>query len=235
MEPGIHELTAGYALDALDADERAAFEAHLPGCERCQQELESFWETAEALAVATAGPAPPPALRERILEAARAERQTVVPLESRRSRWTPVLGVAAAVAATVAIGVGLYAVSLSNDLDAARTALADTEQAQAVLADPASQTVALQAGEGQLVVGSDGDAVLVLDMVDPAPPGKTYQVWIVEGDAPKPAGLFPGEDGQDVVLVSGTVKPGAVVAVTVEDAGGVGAPTTTPVAASRPV
>jgi anti-sigma-K factor RskA len=235
MEPGIHELTAGYALDALDADERAAFEAHLPGCERCQEELESFWETAEALAVATVGPVPPPALRERILDAARAERQTVVPLTPRRSRWTPVLGAAAAAAAVAVIGLGLYAVSLSSDLDETRTALAETEKTQAVLADPASQTVALQAGDGQLVVGSDGDAVLVLDMVDPVPSGKTYEVWIIEGDAPKPAGLFPGEDGQDVVLVDGTVKPGAVVAVTVEDAGGVDAPTTTPVVASQPV
>ena len=31
METGIHELTAGYALDALDPAEREAFEAHLAG------------------------------------------------------------------------------------------------------------------------------------------------------------------------------------------------------------
>src|SRR4029079_6175388 len=67
MEAGIHELTAGYALDALDPDERRAYEAHLAGCERCQQELASFWESTEALAVAASGPAPSPALRERIL------------------------------------------------------------------------------------------------------------------------------------------------------------------------
>jgi len=36
MEAGIHELTAGYALDALDPDERRAYEAHLAGCERCR-------------------------------------------------------------------------------------------------------------------------------------------------------------------------------------------------------
>ena len=59
METGIHELTAAYALDALDADDRAAYEAHLEGCERCREELTSFWETTEALAVGAAGPAPP--------------------------------------------------------------------------------------------------------------------------------------------------------------------------------
>ena len=39
MEAGIHELTAGYALDALDPDERSAYEAHLAGCEQCRHEL----------------------------------------------------------------------------------------------------------------------------------------------------------------------------------------------------
>ena len=33
MEAGIHELTAGYALDALEPGERSAYEAHLPDCE----------------------------------------------------------------------------------------------------------------------------------------------------------------------------------------------------------
>ncbi len=66
----IHELTAGYALDALDPAEREAFEAHLEGCEPCQEELASFWEVTGGLAVAADGPAPSPALRERILDAA---------------------------------------------------------------------------------------------------------------------------------------------------------------------
>ena len=76
--------------------------------------------------------------------------------------------------------------------------------------------------------------MLVLDTVDPAPSGKTYEAWIIEGDAPRPAGLFPGSDGQDVVLIDGTVAPGAVVAVTVENAGGSDAPTTPPIVASNP-
>jgi anti-sigma-K factor RskA len=235
MEAGIHELTAAYALDALDADERAAFEEHLAGCERCRDEVASFWETAEALAVAAPGVDPPAQLRGKILDAARAERQNVVPLAPRRSRWTPALGAVAAIAAAAAIGIGIYAVSVSNDLDDTRSALAQTKRAQAVLADPSSREVDLQAGEGRLVVGPDGDAVLVLDMVDPAPEGKTYEAWIIEGDTPRRAGTFPGAAGQDVVLVSGAVKPGAIVAVTVEKAGGVDAPTTPPIAASRPV
>ena len=67
METDIHELSAAYALDALDPLEREAFEAHLDGCPRCQEELASFWEVSGALAVAADGPAPSPELRERIL------------------------------------------------------------------------------------------------------------------------------------------------------------------------
>ena len=52
MEISLHELTAGYALDALDPAEREAFEAHLEGCEPCRQELASFWEVTGGLAVA---------------------------------------------------------------------------------------------------------------------------------------------------------------------------------------
>jgi anti-sigma factor RsiW len=239
METGIHELTAGYALDALDPAERAAYEAHLAGCEHCRQELASFWQTTEALAVAAAGPAPSPALRGRILADVRSEPpQNIVPFEPRRRRLVPALATAAAVAASIALAVGLWATSLSSDLDEARSALERERAAAAILVDPEAETVALQTGDGRLVVNADGEAVLVLHGVDPAPSGKTYETWVVPGgriEEASPAGLFPGTDGTEIVGVDGTVRSGDLVAVTVEDAGGVDAPTTTPIVASDPV
>jgi len=238
MEAGIHELTAGYALDALDADERAAYEAHLAGCEQCQSELESFWSTTEALAVATSGPVPSDALRERILADVRAEPQVVVPFEPRRRRLVPVLGVAAAVAAVLALAVGLWAVHLSRQLDDSRSALDRARANAAVLADPQSQTVALQLGTGKLVVDPNGQSVLVLDGIDPAPAGKTYEVWIMpNGDVAQAgrAGLFPGREGTEIVGVDGVVRQGDVVGVTLEPSGGVAAPTTSPIVASDSV
>jgi anti-sigma-K factor RskA len=235
METGIHELTAAYALDALDAAERRAYEEHLEGCEPCREELTSFLEVTAALAVAASGPEPRPELRQRILAEARAERQTVVPFTPPRRRLTPVVGVAAAIAAVVAIALGAYAFTLSNDLDDTRAALAQERDVSAVLSDPSARAVPLDAGEGRLVVNEDGAAVLVLDGVEPAPAGKTYEVWVISGETPAPAGLFPGTPGRDVVPVDGTVDPGSVVAVTVEKHGGVGQPTTQPVVASQPV
>ncbi len=239
MEAGIHELTAGYALDALDSEERSAYEAHLPACEHCQQELASFWTTTEALAVAASGPEPSPALRERILADVRAEPpQNVVTFEPRRRRVVPVLGAVAAVAAVVALGIGLWASDLSSQLDETRAALERQHAAAQILVDPAAESVALQAGTGRLVVDADGQAVLVLDGLDPAPTGKTYEMWIVPGgdiNAANRAGLFPGSDGTEIVGLEGTVTPGDVVAVTIESAGGVDAPTTQPIVASDPV
>lgn len=236
METGIHELTAGYALDALDPEERLAYEAHLRDCASCRDELASFAEVTAALAVASSGPVPKPELRGRILVAAQAEPQTVVLLEPRRRRALPVVGAAAAIAAVVALGIGLWAAGLSGDLDEAQTALEQQREAIAVLADPESRTVTLAAGDGRLEVDPDGRAVLVLGGLDPAPSGKTYEIWVIEGEAaPVPAGLFSGREGAELVLVDETVDEGAVVAVTIEDAGGVDAPTTDPVLASEPV
>jgi anti-sigma-K factor RskA len=239
MEAGIHELTAGYALDALDADERAAYEAHLSGCEQCQQELASFWVTTEALAVAASGPDPNPALRDRILADVRAEPpQNVIPLEPRRRRLAPALGAVAAIAAVVALAIGLWASHLSNQLDDTRTALERQQAVAQVLIDSSAQSVELQAGKGRLVVGSDGLAVLLLDGLAPAPSGKTYEMWVVPGGdigQASPAGTFPGSDGPEIQPLDGTVKTGDVVAVTVEQAGGVTAPTTQPIVASDPV
>ena len=45
------ELTAAYALDALDGRDRERYEAHLATCEECREELASFWTVSGALAL----------------------------------------------------------------------------------------------------------------------------------------------------------------------------------------
>lgn len=232
----LHELTAAYALDALDPDERRAFEAHLEGCERCRAELASFWEVSGALALAAGGPEPAPALRERVLEAVRAESGgNVVPLEPRRRRAVaPVVGAVAALAAVVAIGLGVWGLSLSSELDDTRTALEQERRAAAVLADPDARSVPLETGSGRLVVaGADG--VLVLDGLEAAPAGKTYQAWVVADGTPASAAVFESGGESSVVPLEPDVAEGAVVAVTIEDDGGAEAPTSEPVVASQPV
>lgn len=224
MESGsLHELTASYALDALDAGEERAYEEHLRTCARCREQLASLREAAGALAYAAPPASPPSALRDRIVEQARAEHASVVPL---RRRWTnPALGAAAAVAAAAAIGLGIWAATLHGDLAGTRSALSDERAAAAVLADPSARRSPVSGADGVLAVARDGRAVLALRDIPPAPKGRTYEIWVIRGRTPKPAGLFR-EAG--AVLLARRVPAGATVGVTVERAGGVDAPTEQP-------
>jgi len=236
MDTETLELIAGYALDALDSDERARAEELFARSEEARVELRVFGDVATALAVGTTGPAPRPELRERILTAARAEPSNVVPLDARRrSRLAPALGAVAAVAAAAALAVGLWGASLSTELDDTRSALERERAAAAVLADPSARTVDLRAGDGRLVVDEAGQAVLVLDDLGAAPDGKTYEVWVLDGEEKIRAGLFDGGREREVVPVEESVGAGTQVLVTVEKDGGVDAPTTAPVVASARV
>lgn len=62
----VHTLAGGYALDALDANEVAAFEAHLRECAACAVEVAGLRETAAVLGFAVATPAPS-AMRARVM------------------------------------------------------------------------------------------------------------------------------------------------------------------------
>jgi hypothetical protein len=225
MDAQVHDLTAPYALHALDSEEARAYERHLAHCDRCRMELADLSETATALAYAAYGPEPPAGLRDRILDAARAERPNVVPL---RPRWALPAAATAAVAVAVAVALAIWATSLSNRLDSERTARTAEERAAAIIVDPAARRVEITGGRGSLVVAPSGKAALVLPRFRHAPPGKTYEAWIAAGGKPKPAGTFEGGRAIVVVPLEGQVPEGAMVLLTKEKNGGVDAPTTTP-------
>jgi anti-sigma-K factor RskA len=218
----IHDLTAAYALDALDARERDEYEDHLAGCERCRGELGAFSQSATALAYGVESPQPPPALRTRIVDAARAERTNVVPLRSRRAFQT--LAAATAVAAALAIGFGVWAASLHSRLQTRGTAAAEMQAALAVLADQQAQRYPLD-GRGSIVVAPTGEAALVTRRLPAAPSGKTYEAWVIQDGKPEPAGLLRGGHDIDVLRLEKAVPNGAYVALTLEPAGGSAAPT----------
>jgi len=239
MDTESHELIAAYALDALEEDDRRRVEELLEVSPEAREELRSFVEVSAAMAMAAATTdGPSPELRERILTEARAEPQVVVPFErpsAKRSRLAPVLVAVSVVAATVAIGLGVWAVSLSNDLDSTRSALAHEQSIGSVLADPNARTVGLEKTNGRLVVDGAGAAVLIVDNIEVAPAGKTYEAWVIDKGVAKPAGLFPGGPGQSVVRLQHPVSTGSLVAVTIEDAAGATQPTGTPIATSSPI
>jgi anti-sigma factor RsiW len=216
----LHEFSALYALDALTGEDRARFEEHLEGCDRCRNELAGLRGAASALAFAVQGPLPPTALRGRILDAARVEGQNVVPLRPRRSVAVSAAATLAVAATAAAVAFGVWAASLHSSLNHERAAVR-------VLGDPSARRVPVSGVRGQLVVAQSGDAVLAVAL--PAPPqGKTYEAWIANGSVHR-AGEFAGR----TLALTARVTRGARVLVTLERSGGVDAPTTQPLLSAR--
>lgn len=218
----MHDLTAAYALDALDPTEARQYEDHLATCEACREQLAELTGAAGALAFAVESPAPPEALRSRILESARAERPNVVPLRPRRTVAIGAIGAIAAVAAVAAIGLGIWAASLSSSLDRERSARQKVER---LLADPTNTRVRVSGtNTGTLFVGRDDKGTLVVSGLERAPSGRTYEAWVIKDNKPVRAGTFSGGRATTVVPLERQVPGGSVVAVTLERKPGADAP-----------
>jgi anti-sigma-K factor RskA len=200
-----HDLLAAYALDALDDDERERFERHLPDCADCSEQLALLREPVAALAHATEGPVP---------------RAAVIKLPRRNWALGAVAAVAAA-AACLAIGLGIWANSLSNSLDRERSAGSVVNR---LLAKNAT-TKPLIGANGSLIVARNGEAALYVCELANAPSAKTYEAWVITGNSPEPAGLFRGGSGCSEVSLTQRVPKSATVAVTLERDGGATSPT----------
>lgn len=156
----------------------------------------------------------------------------VVPITRRRSSGVALAAIAA-VAGVAALALGSWAFfSMAREEDtpvAPDPASELVEQAVALLANPATQRIPFNGAKGALtfVVGADGDALLIVSGLKVAPAGKSYQAWVIaDAGKPVPAGLFSGSTR--VVELEQPVPMGATVAITLERAGGVRAPTISP-------
>lgn len=96
----------------------------------------------------------------------------------------------------------------------------------------------VQGGGTATVVWSQdlGKSAVILDGVEAAPKGKTYELWYIDskqqGGAITAAGLMDRyADGVHSAVLTGKVRDGVTVGITVEPEGGSKQPTTTPIAA----
>jgi anti-sigma-K factor RskA len=138
-----------------------------------------------------------------------------VPLRRPRA-WRAPLGIAAAAAAAVALGLGVWSA----------TRPASGNAFTHVLSQPGAKVSAM-GRSGALAVAPDGRAALALSLPR-APSGKAYEAWVIQAGRARRAGLFDGGSETSIVGLDGRIPPGAVVAVTVERAGGVDQPTQKP-------
>jgi anti-sigma-K factor RskA len=248
-------LAAPYVLGALDDADRRAFEAHLATCSVCAEEVRSLRAVADALTFTVPQRTPRPELRTRVLSALPAKLQAdELASRDRTPRWN-VREWRFAAAVVLAIGLGVYAWQLQRRVSTLEARVADSEQrilaaqrntlevqraadqaqnAMAVLAAPdmvridlAGQSPAQQATARALWSRNRGMVFTATDL-PLAPPGRVYQVWVVTANAPVSAGLLSADASGRATAFFNTppdIAPPVAIAVTLEPAGGVTAPT----------
>ncbi|MCX6399753.1 MAG: anti-sigma factor [Propionibacteriales bacterium] len=239
----VHALSGAYAVDALEPDERARFEAHLRQCADCRDEVDSLREAAAVLG--TDDLAPPASLRDRLLAdiatirplpplmaedaAPRAETPSavVVQLDSRRRSVARIPLFAAAAAVIVAAVGGLWV--RSDDEPPAPEITAEQVLAAA---DASSTDKSFPDGATAVVTVSRSLArsVIHTDDMRAAPEGKDYQLWLqTPAGVMEPAGVMP--DLRDAtVLLDGDASTATGVGITVEPDGGSERPSSEPIA-----
>lgn len=186
-----------YVLGSLDPADRAALDAHLPGCGPCQDELAAFATIPGLLSRVTLDqvrhatlPTPPPAVLHRALAAVATERNNTV-THLLWWRRTTVLSAAALVVA-VLLGVTLTRASPPTSFTAVGTATLSPAPPQAVGTPPsttlsANPATPLSAAPGVSAAGSVsleakpwGTAV-TLQLHD-LPQGAGFTAWVTATD-----------------------------------------------------
>jgi anti-sigma-K factor RskA len=88
-DPRWSDLAGAYALDALDGEEKVAFEARLAMDAELRRLVDEYREAAASIGAAVADRSPPPALRGRVLAKAREARALADPTQVRASAPSP--------------------------------------------------------------------------------------------------------------------------------------------------
>jgi anti-sigma-K factor RskA len=167
LAPHPHPDLGGYVLGALEPAERADFEEHLAGCERCQAEVAELRGLPELLEQAAPPVEVPPSLRERTFAAV----ERAAAQQRRRRRLRLALTAVAACLVLVVAFVGGYALSQVGPFaDRGRViefALAAPD------GGPARATAKVrQVGDGLAIT-------MEVSGLAPNPPGSVYECWYV--------------------------------------------------------
>jgi anti-sigma-K factor RskA len=227
-----------YSLSLAEEPERSEIRAHLDrGCEVCMREVKRTRELA-ATSDSTAAPlAPSPKLRRRIPAAGG--------VQSYGFGWALALAAVAALSLCAAVyfsgrerEFSQEARSLLGQNRSQNIELTRLNEAFAILYG-ADTTVAsfgekLPKPRGRVFVNPSQGVLLIASNLPVAPEGKAYEMWVIPkgGKAPVAAGMFQARsDGTAMHVRPGALDVGdtIAVAVTLEEAAGVNAPTSTPV------
>jgi anti-sigma-K factor RskA len=259
-ESSLRDLAAAYALGALSPEETRAFENYLATSAEARQEVAELRETAALLALGGPVTEPSPDLRARVLEVVSASKVRSLPSSPTSlvpgRRTSPLLWGALAASLLIAVGLGLRAARLGDELTHQRADLAArdstiAEQARSLAAQDqrlaaTDSTLASLLSPGvqlvQLTASGDPDpqiqlfwdrrhntAVLHASRLRPVAAGRTYQLWFIKDGKPVPSITFNvAAAGEALVPQVAVPSEGRIsaAAVTEEPAGGSPQPTT---------
>lgn len=234
------DLLAAYALGALEPEEVARVSALLEEQPELRSTLAELRATADRLPYALPEVSPPPELRQRVLAYAidRAAPQPRGPITrpvGRTRAWFLALGGLAAAAIVAAIlgwaRLGGTQAELARARSELATAQAVRQQVAQVILQPDALARLAGSGSGTLVRGADGSLVLVAQL-PPLPPGRVYQLWLIQGaNSPVSGGTFTvDQQGRGLLALPPNRQAlvSDVVAVTDEPDPGSPLPTTRP-------
>jgi anti-sigma-K factor RskA len=250
----IQDLLPFYALDALNEEERELVEKYLAEHPEARQQVEEMSRTTSALPYGVAPVEPTrqtkDALMARVTADAR-EREPVStparPSQQRSQRVSPFENffrtfslVTTAIAILWVVLLNVQVARLQGELSTLNARLEEQANSLRQIIDNMPQsnpmiTVSLEGTEvqpqvqGQLLVDPNSQsAVLIVTGLSRLEPGKTYQVWLIDGGAPVSAGLLTvNEEGQGVFIVTSEEAIGSFksLGISIEPAGGSPQPT----------
>ncbi|HEY7635112.1 MAG TPA: anti-sigma factor [Gemmatimonadales bacterium] len=244
------DLAAAYALGALEPGEARRFEAFLAGSPEAQREVAEFREVAALLALGEADTAPGANLRDRVLARVGGEKTRALPVAEPTARRRIPWLMWGALAASLALAVGLAAEVLSQRQDLAdlKGEVANRDQVlaerlQQLRAREATLNALMEPGVELYQLSASGDpepgiqlfwnreknvAIVHGFRLKPVPSGHAYQLWFIEDGKPVPSVTFKPEPSGHA-KVEGVTVPTAgelsAAAITVEPEGGSPQPT----------
>jgi len=257
-QPMSHEqaldLAALYVLGALAPADEAAVRDHLATCGLAHTEFDELGGIVPALLEDVELVEPPAALRDRIMDAARAdlaargghpraaatsppadglsEFPSAAERETRRAARTGRLDWAIRIAAVIAIvAVGAWGIGLQRQLDTSQRFDRAVAAVLDAAAKPGAQAVILTPAEGKqgrglAAVAADGTVTLAMRDLPATGGSQVYTAWVIVGKTPTSLADFT-VDSNGIASVTSHPAPtraGAIIALTLEPNAGNSAP-----------
>lgn len=206
----IEELIEGYALNALDPEERSLVDQHTSHCSPCRKQLRVTEEAVHMLGFVATPIAPPLRCKRKVLE--KIEREQFLHTPTRRARMASPFSTWATVAALILfMATGMWGVSLqrqvgrmSSDMARARSEITELESMLAEV-----QEIRSLKGEGQtqyavantFMKPGSNKALLVIRNLPPLRPGQIYKVWVARDGMQEGLTTFNPPPADDTIQV----------------------------------